>query len=776
MQGGEQKTAAKGDPAQPDLSQPDLSKIDPAQIVAGSPIPTFVLDAGHRIIHYNHALERLTGLRSADLIGTRQQWRAFYPSPRPVLADLLIDGATASEIRALYSDKFRASAVIDGAYEAENYFPDIGGGGRWLFFTAAPIKDSCGAIVGAIETLQDISERKHAETLMAESRRRYRAFIDFIPYPIVVSDLEGRVAYVNPAFSQMFGWTLAEIRGQKNPFIPETLESEARENLGRLKSEKVLQRYVTRRVSRDGDLKTVAITASIYAEFQDDPSGTLEIMRDITAEIEDERRKAMILKVSRALPEYPDLEGLLDFISREVKQMLGTEGALVILLDEERQELYFLGAAYDDTERERRAKEIRFGLDELTSGRVIRTGEPLIVNDTTLNAMDYPERDRRFGYHTKNFLLVPLRSGDRIIGVLGALNIKAGRFNQTHVELLTMLAGTVSLSIENARYADEVRKAYQEVISLNRARDKAVTHLSHELKTPLSVMAGSLSILDRKLSAMPDEAWRTTFARVGRNLDRMIRIQEEVEDIMQGSAEHGALVSGIFDACVDLIETLLDKEAGERVAAAVRARIDALYGPLQSRPEVLSPVQVLNERINGLKPLFAHRSIEIACDFEPVPDIFLPREVFNKTIDGLVQNAVENTPDEGRIEIRTRPEGSGARIEIRDYGVGIPAVLQQRIFEGFVHTQSSQAYASRRPFDFNAGGRGADLLRMKIFSERFHFTIGMRSERCGFIPAEEDVCHGAISDCAFCTETVDCLGSGQTVFFLHFPAAPKKGV
>jgi PAS domain S-box-containing protein len=319
----------------------------------------------------------------------------------------------------------------------------------------------------------------------------------------------------------MFGWTLGEIQGQKNPYIPEALEAESAENLRRLKTEKVLQRYVTRRAARDGDLRTVAITASIYAEFQGDPSGTLEIMRDITLEIAEERRKEMILRVSRSLPEYPDLEGLLDFISREIKQMLDTEGALVILLDEEKQELYFLGAAYDDAERERRAKEIRFRVDELTAGRVIRTGEPLIVNDTTRNAMDYPERDRRFGYHTKNFLLVPLRSGERIIGVLGALNIKSGRFTPAHMELLAMLAGTVALSIENARFSDEIRKAYQEVISLNRARDKAVTHLSHELKTPLSVMAGSLAILERKLSAMPGEGWRPTFTRVARNLDRL---------------------------------------------------------------------------------------------------------------------------------------------------------------------------------------------------------------------------------------------------------------
>lgn len=752
-----------------DPSRKEKRGIDPAQIVAGSPIPTFVLDAGHRIVLYNHALERLTGLRAADLIGTREQWRAFYPSPRPVMADLLLDRAGEAEIRALYGDKFRPSAVIEGAYEAEDFFPAIGSGGRWLFFTAAPIMDEDGGIVAAIETLQDISERKRAETLMAESRRRYRAFIDFVPYPIVVSDLAGKVAYVNPAFTRMFGWTLDEIRGRENPYVPEALKQEAGESFRRLRAEKVLQRYVTRRVSREGEPKTVAITSSVYAELPDDPSGFLEIMRDITLELEEERRKEMILRISRSLPEYPDLEELLDFISREIKQMLDTEGALVILLDEEKEELYCLGAAYDDAGRERRAKEIRFRVNELTAGRVIRTGEPVIVNDTTRNAADYPERDRRFGYHTRNFLLVPLRSGERIIGVLGALNIKAGRFTPAHLELLGMLAGTVALSIENARFSDEIRRAYQEVISLNRAKDKAVNHLSHELKTPLSVMAGSLAILDRKLSAAPETGWGGPLDRLKRNLDRMIRIQEEVEDILQGSRAQAAVVTTLFEQSLDLIETLLEKEAGERVSSAVRERIEALYGPRRSVPERLSPLAVIDERIEALRPCFTHRAIEVVRDFAPVPEILIPLEVFVKTIDGLIRNAVENTPDEGRIEIGVRPEGDGVRVEVRDFGVGVPAALRERIFEGFVHTQSSQAYASRRPFDFNAGGRGADLLRMKIFSERWGFTLGMHSERCRFLPREEDVCPGRIGDCAFCGDRADCLASGETVFFLWFP-------
>ena len=105
---------------------------------------------------------------------------------------------------------------------------------------------------------------------------------------------------------------------------------------------------------------------------------------------------------------------------------------------------------------------------------------------------------------------------------------------------------------------------------------------------------------------------------------------------------------------------------------------------------------------------------------------------------------------------------------IRDYGVGIIEDAQRRIFEGFFATQDTLDYSSKRAFDFNAGGKGADLLRMKIFAERYDFKIKMESTRCPFIPEETDLCPGAISECRHCNRPEDCFVSGGTTFTLQF--------
>jgi sensor histidine kinase regulating citrate/malate metabolism len=152
----------------------------------------------------------------------------------------------------------------------------------------------------------------------------------------------------------------------------------------------------------------------------------------------------------------------------------------------------------------------------------------------------------------------------------------------------------------------------------------------------------------------------------------------------------------------------------------------------------------------------------------------MPPEVLAKIVDGLVKNAVENTPDEGRVEINVEPQGQGALLEVRDFGVGITPENQVRIFEGFFTTRATMDYASKKPFDFNAGGKGADLLRIKIFAERYNFRIELTSNRCPALPQDKDICPGRISICPRCRNGAGCHQAVATRFALYFPPAPPS--
>lgn len=198
------------------------------EIIEGNPVPTFVIDAEHRVTHWNRACEIIMGIPAAEMIGTSEQWRAFYPNPRPVMADLILSQANLKEYERYYG-KYKASSVVDGAVEAEDYFPNFPGGGRWLFFTAAPLRGVNGEVIGAIETLQDTTERKLAELAFAESERRlaeenyktlFNEMINGFAVHQIITDERGRpVDYrfldVNPAFEAMTGLRAADIVGRR---------------------------------------------------------------------------------------------------------------------------------------------------------------------------------------------------------------------------------------------------------------------------------------------------------------------------------------------------------------------------------------------------------------------------------------------------------------------------------------------------------------------------------------------------------------------------------
>ncbi len=185
-------------------------------IVEGSPVPKFVLDKHHRVTHWNRACEKLSGVSSEEVIGTNRQWYPWYHEERPTMADLIIDGNEDELIR-YYDGKQLSPSIKEGAYEAVDYFPHLGEDGRWLYFTACPLKDDDGRVIGAIETIQDVTERKKAEENLKESEKKYRTYVDNSPVAIFVANSEGEYVDVNNAACKMLGYTRDELLNMSVP-------------------------------------------------------------------------------------------------------------------------------------------------------------------------------------------------------------------------------------------------------------------------------------------------------------------------------------------------------------------------------------------------------------------------------------------------------------------------------------------------------------------------------------------------------------------------------
>ncbi len=497
-------------------------------------------------------------------------------------------------------------------------------------------------------------------------------------------------------------------------------------------------------------------------------------VKDLEKEVLEHERltdqNELMLRISQALHEHHDLESLLNYITGEVKELLRTEAAVVLLLDQETLELYFIASAHEDPEVGRRVKEVRFSPDQLVSGKVIETGEPLIHCETSDETL-YPERDEKLGYASRNLISVPLKAEGRIIGVLNAVNKVEGAFSSKDVDLLSMVAGTVALSIENARVSEELKGAYREVSSLNTAKDRTIKHLSHELKTPLQTLSLSIDILKEALRQVPERNWKRPLELSKKSLKRIIAIQEEVADIMQDRQYKSyGLISLMFEQCSDILAGLFAGECRNgSLFEDVKDRIEEAFGLRRAEPEKICLDEFIQTRIETSQKKFDHRRIELDCILDPDLTLFLPKEMLGKVVDGLIRNAVENTPDGGRIEIRAGREGNRIEFSVHDFGIGIAEEHREKIFQGYLPTQDLMRYSTKNPFDFDAGGNGADLLRMKIFSEKYHFNISMESRYCPHIEQSQGgVCPGVISKCSACEKREDCFSSSGTCFTLSF--------
>ena len=612
-------------------------------------------------------------------------------------------------------------------------------------------------------------ETKENNQVLNEASRNYKRFLKFLPYPVIVRDAKGLISYLNPAFTKTFGWSLDELKGKKgNQYVPDSLKTELTNKIKALPVHKNVLELSTKRLTKDGKILDVMLRVGVDKDENNNPEGMIIVLRDMTMEKRIQRNRDVMARISQALPQYPDLGKLLFYVNTEIKELLETEGANTILLDETQKEFYFISAAHDDPITRKRIEKARFPVAELLSGQVVKTGNSMIVNDLSHDQYQYKSRDRTIGYKVKNVILVPLRNKDRIIGILAADNKKTGDFDDTDLETLNTISATVALSIENARVSRELRKAYEELKSLNNAKDKMINHLSHELKTPVAILLSSFKILSKRLADIPEETWRPTIERISRNLDRIIGIEGEVYDIVEKKEVfHYKIFSLILEQCQDELETLIAEETGERrILTKVRQRIEDIFSPRDLVVKDIFLDSFVKERIKAIQPDMAHRNICLITSLESSSLIQMPCEPLKKTVDGLIRNAVENTPDGGEIEILVHQKKNGVEFAVKDHGIGLTREAQKRIFEGFFSTQETMNYSSKQPFDFNAGGKGADLLRMKIFSERFNFKISMTSKRCRRIPENKDACPGSIQECK---KIAGSACDGYTIVTCFFP-------
>ena len=175
-----------------------------------------------------------------------------------------------------------------------------------------------------------IAGRKRSEQELRDSQERYRAVLEACPDPVVVYDMEGKGIYIDPAFTQVFGWTQEELLGKKIDYVPDENWPETQMMIEKVKTGESFSGVESRRYTKDGNIIDVSISVATYLDRDGIPLGSVHILRDITdrkraegALRESEQRHRTVLEASPDPVVVYNMEGKGTYINPAFTKVFG---------------------------------------------------------------------------------------------------------------------------------------------------------------------------------------------------------------------------------------------------------------------------------------------------------------------------------------------------------------------------------------------------------------------------------------------------------------------
>jgi signal transduction histidine kinase len=360
-----------------------------------------------------------------------------------------------------------------------------------------------------------------------------------------------------------------------------------------------------------------------------------------------------------------DREELLQKVLETLTSDMHYDRAMISFYDSARQvitDVRVLGVS-PEIQAAARAREIPVTDPGSPEGLVLLQGQPILVGDAQAvwDRIHPLNQQLALMMQSKAWVTVPLKIKDRILGSLTVDRIQAHNLTQDDLELMMTVAHQVSIALDNAFAYEQieylnlgleakVRARTAELEQGDRLRTQFLSHVSHELKTPLTSIKGfSQNLLDG-LTGPLNEKQQRYLRRMLENSDRLIRMIEALLDRTRIESGRLDLVPGEVDL-------------GHCVADAVE-QLRLLAQAKQQILDVVAP---------------------------PVPlMVWADRDRLIQIVTNLVQNAVKFTPEGGSILVTTRQENEKlAWVSVRDTGPGIPAEFLDQVFDPFFRAKQA---------------------------------------------------------------------------------------
>jgi two-component system sensor histidine kinase/response regulator len=596
------------------------------------PVGVAILDAQGGNIRSNRAFEQVWGgpAPEARSVSDYAKYKAWWvDSGRPVQPE---EWASARAVQ-------KGETVVGQLVQIERF----DGKRAFVINSAAPTLDAAGRIAGCAVAIVDVTQRVESE----QQLRLLSSALESAANGMAITDRAGRIIWVNPAFTDLTGYSKDEAVGQ-NPRIlksfrnPPELYEEMWGTISR--GETWHGQLVNRR--KDGSLYDEEMSITPVRAGGDEITHFIAVKEDISRRKAAEERLRLFSDIISRLLASDQPQEIIESLCREVMEHLDCDVFFNFLIDEKENCLRLNACA--GVPDDRLAHVQRLDIGTAVCGCVAREGRRIAAENIQSSTDPRTGLVRSLGIEA--YACHPLVAQGQVVGTLSFGSKTKTAFDEDELALMRAVADHVAIAMQRIRLLQTLELHTQAAEAANRAKSQFLASMSHELRTPMNAILGMTEL------ALTEQ------------------IPPSVRDYLQTAKESA-------DLLLELLNEVLDFSRIE----AGRFELDSI--PFNVRYAVEQVVKTLSLQA-------FEKGLELVYELpDDLPDFVSGDPLrLRQVLTNLVGNAIKFT-HKGEIVVRAQIEeiagGSATlRFSVADTGIGIAPEDIERIFAPFTQAET----------------------------------------------------------------------------------------
>jgi len=390
------------------------------------------------------SVKDVSGYESEELIG-KSPFEFIHPDDKKKLFLVLKNYVNVKIKKLLTGKELPTTKRIEFRFKDKE--------GNWRYF------QSTGNILGnqLLFITRDITDQKKVEKALRISQQEFASLFKSSPEALVYTDERSNILDVNPRFTELFGYTLEEIKGRNidDSMIHPSDKIEEEKKL----TEKALRGYFyceTIRKKKDGTLFPVSISATpLIIDRQ--AKGEIGIYIDITERKQNETMQKVLYNISRAANSPISLKQLYKTIHKELGTIIDTTNFYIALVNEKEDKIYF---PYHQDEMDDNFSIFNFSTSNTLATYVIKTGKPLLNDNSQYEEMVAQGILTAMGTITDEsiWLGVSLKIESKTIGAMVVQSYtNPNLYSESDIKLMEFVSSQVATAIERKSSEEKIK-------------------------------------------------------------------------------------------------------------------------------------------------------------------------------------------------------------------------------------------------------------------------------------------------------------------------------